>query len=575
MRSFLLCLLCFAPCSIAPTVSSAADSEAALFPESTVLYAELVRTADLAAAIYDNPLREKIEALPVYQHFIESPDYKQFDQGRQFIEGMIGMPVRQAWETYAAKGIAVGYDAESEGAAAIVRGKDAESMKLLRDKVIGLIAMSPGGNELSTAEYRGVQAHRAGELRVALYEDRLLLTNNSEMGKAILDQLLDGGDKTLANNPRFQEARQSRPDNSTAWAFADIETIRDSGFAREAYEEQINNPVLELLVGGIQSNLQHSPYATATLTVEKDQLDARVSAPHRADWVPEQRNYFFGPDGSGRAPQVPEVDQTLFTLSTYRDFSEMWMRAGDLFNADINDDFAQADANLTTIFSGRDFGEDILGSLRPEVSLVAVRQDFQNKFPTPAIKLPAFAIVATLRDPDAMQRDLRRTFQSMVGFFNVVGAMNGQNQLELDMEDLGDGAQLISSSYVPETGEEKATDAPILFNFSPTVGFAGDRFVISSDTDLARKLTLAKPVGASGDDNTRSTLNASVLRDVLDDNREQLIAQNMLEDGNSREEAEAAIDFLLEIVDFFQDASLRLKQDGERLELSFQLRLHQ
>jgi hypothetical protein len=252
----------------------------------------------------------------------------------------------------------------------------------------------------------------------------------------------------------------------------------------------------------------------------------------------------------------------------------MWMRAGDLFGADTNDGFAKADANLTTFFAGRDFGEDILGSFKSEVGFIATRQDFEDVLPRPTIKLPAFAFVFELKEPESMTRELRRNFQSLIGFLNIVGAQNGQNQLEMDMERIGDHAQLITSSYVPEEDDRDSTEAGIAYNFSPSVGFAGERFVVASSQTLARQLTLAKtPNPATIDENTRGKLNAGVLRDVLADNREQLVSQNMLEDGNSREEAEAIIDLLLQVVDYFQGASITLGSTDDRLQAEFRIQV--
>ncbi len=269
-----------------------------------------------------------------------------------------------------------------------------------------------------------------------------------------------------------------------------------------------------------------------------------------------------------------DVDQTLFTLSTHRDFAEMWLRAGDLFNAEINDRFAKADATLTTLFAGRDFGEDILGSVKPEVALIVTRQDFTERLPRPTIKLPAFGLVMQMKEPETMTRELRRTFQSMVGFFNVVGAMNGQNQLEMDMEKLSGEAQLVTSTYLPEDDDRESTDAPILFNFSPTVGFSGKRFVIASTTDLAKQLTLANtPRPEQIDGNTFANVQAGILQKVLADNREQLIAQNMLADGNSRAEAEVAIDLLLQVVGYFHDASARMVNRDGQLRIEFDIQV--
>ena len=451
--------------------------------------------------------------------------------------------------------------------AVIVDGEDAESMRMFRDRLIGFAAMDKN-RKLEHVEYRGIKAHRIGDARLAVHEDRFLVTNNSDFGKAILDAMLDGPKETLADNPRFQTALETRDPQATVWAFADTTEIRKSGVADKIYHGQINNPVLELLVGGLQSSLQNTPFATGNLTVATEKVAVKFAMPHQKDWIPEEREYFFGPDGDGRGPVMPAIDETLLTLSTYRDFSEMWLRAPDLFNADINDEFAKADAGLTTFFSGKDFGEDILGEIESPVGLVVVRQDFTDKLPQPAIKLPAFGLVTTMKDPETMTREMRRTFQNLIGFFSVVGAMEGFGQLDQDMEKTAEGAQFVMGSFVVEEDKRETTAGPIVFNFSPTVGFLGNRMVVASTTALAKKLTLAPtPTPSQIDDNMLVDLQADALRKTLTDNREQLIAQNMLEDGNTREEAETQIDLLMEFIGYFRDANLRLGQSNDNLEV--------
>jgi hypothetical protein len=83
--------------------------------------------------------------------------------------------------------------------------------------------------------------------------------------------------------------------------------------------------------------------------------------------------------------------------------------------------------------------------------------------------------------------------------------------------------------------------------------------VVASTKPLARALIQAgDPELAPVEDNTRAALHADVLRDVLTDNRSQLVAQNMLEEGHSREEAEASIDLLLQVLDYIEGASASL-----------------
>lgn len=562
-------------CSVLTLQVGADDSSSArLFPPSTLAYAELSDPSDLVSTIFDHPLRKRIESMEPYKMAIKSPEYRRFQFGRVFLEGHFAKNWREIIATFAANGVAIGFDAESQGVAIVIHGKDADAMKLLRDKLIELASFNID-LDVQSGQYRDITAYQVDETKFAIYEDRMVVTNKRDLGEAVLDRLLDGG-SSLADNERFQAANKGVSDSATVWAFVDIAVIRDSGVADNVYSDQIDNPVLELLLGGIQSSLNETPYATAALVAKTDRMAMQFSMPHQADWIPEKREYYFGPGGQGRGPAVPEMDGTLFTLSTYRDFSEMWLRAGDLFGPETNDGFAQADANLTTLFAGRDFGEDILGSFQPEVSLIATRQDFADVLPKPTIKVPAFAAVFELREPESMTRELRRIFQSLVGFLNVVGAMNGQNQLELDMEKLEGDVELISSSFVPEEDDRESTQAKIIFNFSPTVGFDGSRFVVSSTTALARDLIATKPATQTDtNENTKAVLQADALRDVLQDNRGQLIAQNMLEDGNSREEAEGIIDLLLEGVGFFRDATFKLATPEDRMEIEFQIRLKQ
>ena len=288
-----------------------------------------------------------------------------------------------------------------------------------------------------------------------------------------------------------------------------------------------------------------------------------------------EREYYFGPNNSGQAQEPIALLDSIFTFSTYRDLSQMWLRAGDLMTDKANDELAQADSQLTTFFSGKDFAEDILGSLYPELQFVVTRQNPEDFVVKPAIKLPAFAIVARLREPDATVPQFRRVFQSFVGFINVLGAMNGQPQLDLAMESI-EKVKLIAATYVPETDDEDSK-AKINFNFSPSLAFAGDRMVLASSKQLATDLAQAeapaalKPDAAGRNPNTVAFLEVPTLREILADNQAQLVAQNMLDKGHSQEAAEQEIAVLIAIVDLFQSADLSLSSAADSLQLDGKL----
>ena len=524
------------------------------FPSTTLVYAEFRNPVSWINTIYDHPLRDRIKSLDAFRTAMSSPQAQQFQAGRNLLELQLQMTWRRAVEQLADDGVAVGYDPTSRGFAVILLGQDTESTRTLVNQLLRLVENVGSGTELRQGEYRGIQAYQTNDLRIARVDQRLLITNRSELGKKMIDLMLDGG-VSLNDSPQFQQAIAGRVVEDGIWAFANVEAFRKTRSAG-VLEQRIENVAAELLVGALHSNLQHTGYLAGEATLDQRRLTIRVASPHQNEWIPEEREYLHGRNGNGRAPDFEFAGPALATLTTYRDFSEFWLRAGDLFDESIVDGFAQADANLTTLFAGRDFGEDILGAIEPGVGLIVTRPEVTDRLPRPTIKLPQFALAMTLRDPDTMSRELRRTFQSLIGFLNIIGAMEGRNQLELGMEQLLDGGELVSATFVPEQHEQQSDEASLLFNFSPTIGFQDNRFVLASTTGLARQLLSDGNWDQTSHANTQLEINATELRAALAINRNQLIAQNMLEDGNSRDEAEAVIDVILEVIGFFESLSL-------------------
>jgi hypothetical protein len=253
----------------------------------------------------------------------------------------------------------------------------------------------------------------------------------------------------------------------------------------------------------------------------------------------------------------------------------MWLHAGDLFDENVNDEMAKAEGVLTTLFSGLDFGEEVLGAIDPGVRLVAVRRDFADGTARPAVRLPAFAAVLRLRDPERMRPRLRRAFQSLVGFLNVQGATQGRPQLDLETTRVGD-LTLVSATPVPEEDLAGTASGPMALNFSPAIAFVGDRMVLASTRELALELVRGdESAGAArAAANTRVRLDGAVLRRILEDNRRHLVADDMLKKGRTREESEAAIGTLLDLLGLVKTADLELAVRGGALGLDLRFALH-
>ena len=569
------------PLALSRTAEAATNEAASLLPDSVVVFAEISDPPQLVQTLLNHPGKERVKALPGYKNPMTDKQRRDLKVGLAILEAELQMDWPAAFKSLTRGGISLAIDAPTQGAALLIRSAgDAELEKIMQSflKLARADATNKGRPDpVKSVDYRGITAYQAGEARFATFDSWLVVTNKPQLGKAILDIHLGDDKPTLAAKENFQLASGQRDAALTLWSYLDLEMVRAAGDdnARKLLEGRAENPLAELLAGGLQSNLRHAPYVAASLDVRREGLKLAFKTPHRSEWVDEARQHYFRPADATATPSVALGDDTVFALRAYRDIASMWLRAGDLFNERIVAKMEEADSNLSTLFAGRDFGQDILGALGPDAQLIIARQDFSQQKTKPAIRLPAFALVFHLKDPEKMRPELRRTFQSAVGFANVAGAQQGQPQLDMDMEK-DEGRQIISASYIAEEDEQGSDKARINFNFSPSVAFAGDRFILASSKQLASTLAIAPESTAGGDEaatNTNARLDMKILKQLLEDNRQHLVAQNMLEEGNDAETAEVKIEALLAVVDMLRDATIRLATEDEHLQLEFNLRL--
>ena len=100
-----------------------------LLPSSTVAYAEISDPKALLATALDHSLRKRIESLPQVRKGLKSPGYTQFQAVLSVVEKQIDMKWRDALESLTAGGICVAFDAESEGAALLVKARDEKTLE--------------------------------------------------------------------------------------------------------------------------------------------------------------------------------------------------------------------------------------------------------------------------------------------------------------------------------------------------------------------------------------------------------------------------------------------------------------
>lgn len=562
----------------ASSTNTASFSEAAKFlPPTTAIFANLPDPDGLVTALLEHPVHARIQADAVAGAVYKSPQVMQLKAGIALVELQMGMSYYELVKSVGGDGATAAFDPETNGAALLLNSPDPEKQRKTLQRIIGLVKKQRRNNdqsEIKSDVYRDVKVYQLNQVRFAALDGWILLTNKNELGKFIVDATLDHPQDTLSAADWFQKASSQFSDDVVAQATVNLQEVRDRGGMQKVLEGTKGNPVAEFLLGGVFENLAHSEFACASLNLDDTSIRLGFYSPHDQKWIPESREFFFGPGGAGVAKAPIAAEQSVLNISAYRDIAKMWLYGGDLFNQKVNDGMAEAESNLSTLFAGRDFVEEVLGLIKPEVQLVVRKQSFEQ-LPTPALKLPSFALVGELKDPEVMRDELRRTYQSVIGFFNVIGAMEGNPQLDQDILNVGE-AKIMTSRFIPTPENKKSTAASIHYNFSPTLALTGQHFVLASSLPLAKELVKNVGTAKAADpesSNARIALKASPLKSILEDNREFLISNNMLEEGNTRAEAEVEIGLLLTIVGLFDGVDAKLvPSDGDlRLDLDLTL----
>lgn len=556
-------------------------------PEGTILFGRL----DSSARWLEHPVVVGIQRTEAFKKLWRTPEALQLRGGITIAEFALGMKLDRLAESLTTGGAYIAIDKETKGIALLLSTEGEEWLTDYLEKGLGFLrkdAKSKGNPDpVKEATYREFRGYKIQNAVFAQAGEWLILSNEGETLKAILDRKVDRGpslsdvdwyrraERALAERNSSGVASDSEVgvDDSSgtlssaaqAYVMVDWKSLRELAKGNDLFRGQAKDFGAELLLGGWLSVFSNADVGLGTFGFGEKGMEMQFWAPTESSWFGDARLHYVGPEARGRAPK--EFEQGVFasmaSMGTYRDLSQLWLRAGDLFDQDVNDQLAQADATLTTLFSGRDFGEDILGAIEPEIRMVVSEPQTSSEGDLqPALRLPGFALVGRLKGEGKLQRELKRTFQSFVGFLNVAGAQEGQPQLELGSE-AGESGSIYWAQYVMDEEKDYSSGLPIQFNFEPTIAFVGELVVLSSQRELAKTLTeqLAKSSGdaTNSEHQTWMSLDVAALQRVLEMNSNSLIAQSMLENGKTRVEAKRDLERISTVMELFERVRMSMQ----------------
>ncbi|MBI1372379.1 MAG: hypothetical protein GC159_06410 [Phycisphaera sp.] len=561
---------------VGPTRSArAAEKTAAqLMPETTVFYAEIAHPDRVLATLLDHPLSKKIQASPEYRQGLKAPQLAPLYGVVDAMELKMDMKWRPMLQKLTDGGLYVGVDIASKGGVLLAKSSDPELPGRFADALADVARQTAAehgnDNAVERRDYKGIVAYKINKGVHAAVGPWLVISNQGDLARAVADAYLGGQAPSLDDETEFRAARSGRRDGAAGWAYLKMRTLREMGVGREAFANRLNNPGVEFLLGGVLSVLRRADFVTLDLLADDTSLRAAINLPRSEGDIPKARAFYFGPEGEGGAPKPLRPEGTLLNLTMYRDLAAMWNAAPDLFDEDTAAKLAKADTDLSNFFGGRPFGAEILPAIGPRSQLLVVQMpaDPDAKGPAPQIKIPAAAFVLQSPNPEKITPFMKVAFQTLIAFANIDGASKGRPTLMLTNEKREAG-DLVSAEYLVMPGDKPMANAEVYYNFSPALAISGDTIIIASTKRLAESLmTLAKAqAGQTVKSNTLLEINGAATHQALAANREQLIAQNMIKEGHTREQAEAAINGLLQLVELIKAADVHLTRTDKTLSL--------
>ena len=563
------------------------ESPAQWLPATTAAYVEFADPTPLVDTVVGEKLFGLLEGLEPYRKYRDSQDYRNLAAVVAALEAKLGTNWRQALRTTLGGGVAAAFDPSRGCATIVVRSRDAALLAKLHAAIVELVEADARnkGNEspVKSEEHHGVVGWSFGKNEAhAIVGNTLIATNNAKVLKDFVARLaIEKSDKApaekfLADDPVFQAARKQAPAGDQGFGFVRLAPLRLALGLAKLFNKKSDNPVGEVLVGGVIDALGKADYLALGLKLDERRFRLTAQLPFDRKATAETRRWFFAPQAGNAAAPPLEAPNTVATLTAYRDVGGMWTGRNELFDEKANVGFTEADTNLGLYFSGRDFGTQVLGELAPQWRFIAARREFgEEGQPVPALQLPAFGLVWELKHPDDFGPHLQLAFQNIIGITNLDGVQKGRPQLLLKSEQRGQ-AEIHYGTYLL-AGDPPSTDSPIHFNFRPACARVGKHFVVGTHVGLVRSLCdkLAnQPATAGTSESLGFEVRADELAKVLSANRPLILGRAMLSAGGDRNKAESQLESGLRLLSYLNSAHIRLTE-GERtlsLELGWDLR---
>lgn len=571
-------LACLALSSL--TTAGEAASHAAWLGQDTVAVLEITQPRQVLDHLFSAPVKRAVTGSPLYAPVLADSKMQELLNVVKYFENQQQADLPTLLRKLAGGGVTIAVGPR-ETVLAIVEAEDAATLRSVHE--FALLAARSEAQKLGvpdrvkSAEYRGITGWSfAPNEAHAIVDNRLLITNRPDALKELLDRRAGDGGPSLADSEAYQAACQAAGNEPLVRAFVDLATIKQLPNVKKGLSGD-ENPLGVLLVAPLLAALRESNWAAAALSVDGDVVELAVHTSAGALPAGSSDEFAIPKAANGILPNL-NVPRQIAAISLYRDLHAFYAAKDQLF-PNRTSGLIFFENMMGIFFTGRDLTEEVLAETQPDVRFVVAEQEFDASIGAPKPQFPAFALVLRLRDPEKFRPVAEEAWQKAIGLVNFTRGQQALPGLIIDRP-THEGERYTVASFGPPTEADKSA-VDVRFNFQPALAMPGSYLILSSTGGLAKDLIAAamqeQQAGAKSQSQTHSSLElrGTQLASILRANREQMIAQNMVEKGNTREQAEGELGMLFTLLDYVP--WLRLKADtresGSTLTLELQVDL--
>ena len=572
----LLCLCLVVMCQAVGAVESV-PSAAHWIPQDAVVCIELSNPRALIDMLTHETALDTLKELPVYKNRQDNSGFNEFLAGVTFIEAALETPWKEALGALTGGGITFAVCPE-DTVILIVDAEDAGLLDRLHKLVLNLNRTDNGAPV--SAEYLGVTGWslKDGQGAYAVIDHRLVFANKPEGLRRVLELRSRADQASLTSNARYSAARDAVASDAAGQVYADLALLKQIPDLAAALDQGKSNPIAGLLFAGIIESIRNSSWLCIGLGIQENTLAFQAHLDGKNLDSKGPAGFALPSQASTGALPNLSVPRGIASLSFYRDLFRFYGAKDELF-PERTSGLIFFENMMGIFFSGRDLTDEVLAETMPDIRFVVAQQQYDPAIGIPQVQFPAFGLILRLRDEASFDIIAEEAWQKAVGLVNFTRGQQGMPGLIIDRP-IHKGTKF-TVAYFSNAAADADANQDARLNWRPALALPHNYLILSSTDGLARDLIDAvnseaqQSTPPKTQSHTLAELHGEALASILQANYRAMVRQNMVEKGNSEQEAEHSIDLLLTLAEFVESVKLSigthqgLTQAG--LELKFNL----